>query len=124
MLIIFEQVLILVYVVVPCNIIKTFSSNFTVSYISSNYQILLTSAVIIISVAFVAYFISKLLSKSSYEQRVFEYSLTIANYGFMGYALAESLFGEIGLLNVIIFSCFNIYIYIWLLYSDKKGADS
>jgi predicted permease len=56
--------------------------------------------------------IAKLLTKDKYEQKVYRYSLTLANYAYMGYALCESIFGESGLTDLILFCIpFAIYTY-------------
>ena len=92
----------LVYFVLPCNIFKTYLKNFNVTYIKQRYEIVLTGAVLIIVVAVTMHFFAKLFSKDKYERSVFEYTLTIPNYGYMGYALAESLLGGEGLMNLMV----------------------
>ena len=57
-------------------------------------------------------FIPKLLTKNKSDQAVYAYSLLIPNYGYMGYALSESLLGESGKLNFMVFAIpFSLYIY-------------
>ncbi len=95
---------ILVFVISPCNAFSTFSKNFTPSYIKTNYAILLAAVITIASLAIVAYFASKLFTKHKYERTIYEYSFVMANYGYFGYVLAEGLFGEVGKLNLMVFS--------------------
>lgn len=95
---------ILVLVISPCNAFSTFSKNFTPTYIKTNYTILLAAVITIAVLAVVAYFASKLFTKNKYERTIYEYSLVMANYGYFGYVLAEGLFGEIGKLNLMVFS--------------------
>lgn len=103
---------ILVYVFLPCNIYKTFSTNFTIKYIQSNYRVLLVSVVILVSLLFLAHFAAKLFSKEKYERCIYEYSLAIPNYGYMGYALAETLLGDMGLMNIMTFALpVSVYVY-------------
>ena len=103
---------ILVYMFLPCNIFKTFSTNFTTSYIASHYVMLLTSAALVVVLFVATHFGAKLFSKEKYERCIFEYSLLVPNYGYMGYALAEALMGETGLMNIMTFALpFSLYVY-------------
>ena len=102
----------LVYVFLPCNVLKTFSSRFNISYITSNWSIILLSTVIVLVTALVAFFASKLFSKDAYERRVFEYSTVIPNSGYMGIPLAESIFGQTGTMGIMTMALpLQIYIY-------------
>lgn len=94
----------LVYIFLPCNIFKTFSSRCTVDYLSNNYNILIVSTAIIIVLYFVMHFLAKLFSAEKYPRAIYEYSLIIPNFGYMGYAMAEAVFDQVGLLNVMMFS--------------------
>lgn len=95
---------ILVYVISPCNAFSTFSKNFTPTYIKTNYTLLAAAVITIGVLAILAYFASKLFTKNKYDRGVYEYSLVMANYGYFGYVLAEGLFGEVGKLNLMVFS--------------------
>lgn len=102
----------LVYVFLPCNTIKAFAANFTTKYLSENYTFVLAALAVLIVQMLLMRFAAKPLTKSKYDRYVYEYSMIVPNYGFMGYALAESFFGELGLLNFIMFSIpFSVYIY-------------
>lgn len=104
----------LVYVISPCNAFSAFSSNFTLAYIKENYILLIAALIVILSMAAVAYFAAKLFTKNKYDRNVYEYSLVMANYGYMGYVLAASLFGELGMLNLMVFSIpASIYVYVY-----------
>lgn len=93
-----------VYIFLPCNIINTFSSNFTVAYISEKYSLLLVSCVITVIMMIVGYSLSRILTKKSYLQSVYSYSLTVSNYGFFGYPLVSGLFDELMLQNAMVFT--------------------
>lgn len=102
---------ILVYFVSPCTSVKSLSSGFTIDYLKTYYPMIIVSVVLLLVFIFIAFFVSKLFTKNRYEQNVYHYTLTIPNYGYMGYALAEGLFGAQGLLNIVVFCLFiNIYI--------------
>ena len=109
----------LVYIFLPCNIIKTFWGNFTVAYIKTNYALLLASLGAFGTVAVLSHFGGKLLSKESYEQKVCEYSLAIPNSGYMGYPIADNLLGRVAATSLLTFAIIpNFYIYTlgyWML---------
>lgn len=101
-----------VYIFFPCNNFKAFSKNFNVGYLSEYYPLILISAAILVFIILFSHFASGFFSKEDYEKKVYKYSLVVPNYGYMGYALAESLFGEKGLLNIIFFAIpITLYIY-------------
>lgn len=93
-----------VYVFLPCTVFKTFSTNFTIEYISTRYYFLLVSLCVLAAVFTTSVFVSKLLSQNGYERSVYRYSLIVPNFGYMGYALAEALYGSGALLNMIVFA--------------------
>ena len=101
----------LVYVFNPCNSFRTFSSKFTVEYISEHYPMLLLGLAAMLILAFGMHFLAKLFTKDPYTRSVYEYSMVTPNFGYMGYALAESLMGLQGLMNVMMFgfpiTCFT-----------------
>ena len=102
----------LVYVFLPCNIYKTFAARFNVGYISSNWNSIAISSVIVTVLAVGAYFLVKLFTKDKYERRVFEYSVVVPNSGYMGIALATSVFDGGGLMTFMMMALpLQIYIY-------------
>ena len=103
---------ILVNLLLPSKVFRTFSNNFTVSYIKDNYVTIIISISILVALAFVSWLISKPLTKNGYERKVYRYSLTISNYAYMGYVLTEQVFGTQGLTDLILFCIpFAIYTY-------------
>ena len=102
----------LVYVFLPCNIFNTFSTNFSVTYLTANYPLLVTSLVLQAVLLTGSFFGAKLFSKHPYERRIYEYSLAVPNFGYMGYALSEGLLGSAGLIDFMIFALpVNVYTY-------------
>ena len=100
----------LVYVFLPCNVLKTFITRFNIGFISANWNTLVISSAIVIVFAVASYFIPKLVTKDKYEKSVFEYSLVVPNSGYMGIALAESIFDSaVGLMTMAL--PLQIYIY-------------
>ncbi len=104
----------LVYVFSSCNTFRTFATNFNVEYLTSNYFLILVSVVILAVISLIAHFAAKLFSKQKYTRYVYEYSMIIPNFAYMGYALTESLLGAVGLLSVMVFSI-PMLIYIYLI---------
>lgn len=103
---------VLVYVFLPCNLFNTFTNNFSLNYLTANYPMLLASLAVLAVILVGAYFGAKLFSKHPYEQKIYEYSLAVPNYGYMGYALSEGLLGTAGLMNFMIFALpINVYTY-------------
>jgi predicted permease len=101
-----------VYALLPAKVFKTFRNDFTVEYLSKNYSIIISSVVILVILALITALISKLFTKNKYEQYIYSYSMTVPNYGYMGYALAESILGSAGLVKFMTFGIpFSIYIY-------------
>lgn len=92
------------YVFLPCNVFKTFAGRFTVEYLTQKYVLVLGSAVIVVALALLMIPVSRMLTKHGYQQKVFHYSLTIPNFGYIGYALAEGIFGGDTLLDVMMFA--------------------
>ncbi len=94
----------LVYVFLPCNIIKTFASQFSFGHLAANYTHILISAAILAVIMAGAWFSARLFSKNGYERKIFEYTLVIPNFGYMGYAIMGSLYGDAALLNMMVFA--------------------
>ena len=102
-----------VWVILPCKSFEAFSKNFTAEYLSSHYILLIVSAAVLACLLVVNRFLAPLLSREGYERSVTYYSLTIPNYGYAGYALAESIYGPQMLLNAIMFGLpMSIWIYV------------
>lgn len=100
------------YIFLPANIFNTFANNFTVEYLTQKYPLVLVSVVFVVAMMLVGIPVSKLLSKDAYQQAIYRYSMVTPNYGYVGYALAGSIFGDQMLLNVMMFALpLSIYTY-------------
>lgn len=93
----------LVYILFPLMSFKTFSAQFTVTYLQEKGLILLVSLGLIPVVVIVAKLFGKFLAGDRYEKNVNEYSMSIGNIGYMGYPLAEALYGSAGMLDCMMF---------------------
>ena len=102
----------LVYVFLPANIIKTFAKNCTPAYISENYSIILVSFVVLLVIASFSHLGARVFTKEKSEYGIYEYSLAIPNFAYMGYAFVGAIFGEAGLMDAMMFSMpMSVYTY-------------
>ena len=101
-----------VYLFLPANSIKAFSESFSVENIKNYYPLLIISSVTIIILTAISLALSKVITKDRYERKVMFYTLIIPNFGYMGYALAEGIYGTSALLDIIIYAIpFSIFCY-------------
>lgn len=109
-----EQTGILSYLLVnlflPCKVFRSFATNFTPKYLSANWKFPLIGLGLLLLLVLISLPISKLLTKHPYERRVFQYSIPICNYAYMGYVLIEESFGSEALTGQILF-CIPMIIY-------------
>ena len=94
---------VLIYILFPLMSFKTFSGQFTVAYLQEKGLLLLVSLGLIPVVVIMAKLISRLLGGEPYERNVNEYSMSMANIGYMGYPLAEAVYGTAGMLDCMMF---------------------
>ena len=92
-----------VWIFMPCKTLTGFASSFTLEYISKKYTLIFASAVILLVTVIVSYPLTKLFVKDTYNRNIYRYEFTLPNYGYIGYALVESLYGSEGLLNAMVF---------------------
>ena len=101
----------LVYVFSPCLSLRTFINQFTVDYLTQNWQLIAVSFGLIPVVVIVAKLFNRFLSKDPDEKSVNEYSMAMANIGYMGYPLAEAVYGSAVLIDCMMFAIpMNLYI--------------
>ena len=102
----------LVNVFFPCKVFKSFASNLSIQVLNEKYVSILTCVIVLSSIVIFSTFFVKLLTKKDYEQRVLKYSMIIANSGYMGYALVESLYGDAALFEMMIYAIpVSVYTY-------------
>ncbi len=102
----------LVNILLPCKIFSTFATNVTPAYLAEHYRLLLTGVAFLAVLAGISLFLPKLLTKNPYERRVYAYSVPITNYGYLGYALIGSVFGDNVLAQFMLFAIpFSCYTY-------------
>ena len=106
-----------VYVFLPCTAFNTFCTNFTVTYLTEKYPLILVSLVLLILLILHGKFLAKKLQPTGYDRAVYEYSLIIANGSYMGYPLMQSLYGTQGLLDSLVFAL-PIFVYTYTMGYD------
>ena len=112
-----------VYVFLSSNVFRTFATNFTPVYLREKYPLILISAAFLLLMVVLSWVVAKFLTKDSYKQNVIRYSLTIPNYSYVGYAMAEGIFGMEMLQNVMMVTIpTSIYTYTigYCLLTNKK----
>ncbi len=115
----------LVYVFLPASAFKTFAKNFTVSYISGSYVLILASLAIVIALMLLTRLGVLAFCRKSPDRNVYEYSVITPNFGYMGYPFAEALFGAVGLMSAMTFAMpMSVYVYTvgYMLLSGKKAT--
>lgn len=112
----------------PAVVINTFWNNCTVENISRKWIFLVYSTVLLLTAILLGFVISRLLTKDKYLQRVYRYSLSVSNFGFVGTALVQGIYGaeSIELFDYLIFTLpLNMFTYsigiAWLVPSQKSG---
>lgn len=101
-----------VYVFLPAMVMKSFATQFTLTYIQEKYGIMLISLALVGVITLIGIPLSRLLTKNAYRQKVIQYSLVIPSYGYIGYALVESAFGPEVLQDMMMFTMpLTVYIY-------------
>lgn len=109
-----EQTGILSYLLVnlflPCKVFRSFATNFTPEYLEKNWRLPLIGLGFLLLLVLLSLPLSKLLTKHPYEKRVYQYSVPICNYAYMGYVLIEESFGSETLTGQILF-CIPMIVY-------------
>lgn len=101
-------------VFIPALVMGTFMTKFTVASIRTAGQFLLGGLIVIGITAPLAVLLGKCCSKDSYVRKICTYGLAFSNFGFMGNAIVEGLFGRDILFVYLIFTLpFWAGIYTW-----------
>ena len=110
---------------IPCLVLSTFISNFTVEKLSVAGSFFVVGAVVILITAPLAIVLARVCSKDRYIRNIYTYGLAFSNFGFMGNAVVKALFPKIFMEYLIFVLPFWILIYVWgvpelLVPSDKE----
>lgn len=113
----------LFYVFIPSLNLITFSENFSIKDFKEHYEIIIYSAAILAVLIVTAKLLAGLFTRDSYERGVYSYSLTTANFGYAGYAIMASVYGDKMLMKMMVFTLtLSIYTYTegYKLLTDSK----
>lgn len=103
---------ILTYAICPALTFKTFYENFRLDVMKEKLGAVLISFAILVILYIFACFLARVFTKNDYLKKIYAYSLVVANYGYMGYAVTESVFGGEALFNMMLFTIpITIFIY-------------
>lgn len=107
----------------PCKLFLNYADRFTVSYVQENYMTFFFSIGILLVMAVIGQFLPRLLTKHSYERKVYNYNITITNYAYFGYVLVEQVFGPAAMNNMMVY-CIPLSFYCYTfgvsLLKDQK----
>ena len=115
----------LVYVILPAAAFRTYAQNFTVAYISENYVLILASLGILAALMVLTRVGLLVFCPKSPDRNVYEYSVNMPNFGYMGYPFVEALYGSVGLLSAMVFAIpMSLYVYTfgYTLLSGKRAT--
>jgi len=103
----------LVYVFMPCSVLRTYIRYFSIDYLETHWGILAVSSVLIVLLTTFAHATARSFTKNRYEQGIYAYSIAIPSIGFMGYPLTERLMGAESLMDAMMFALpmYTLYIY-------------
>ncbi len=112
----------------PAVVINTFRTNCTLKNISEKWVFIAYSAVVLIFCIIAASIISKFLGKTEYMQKIYRYSLSVSNFGFVGTAMVSGIYGaeSIELFDYLMFTLpLNLFTYsigiAWLVPTSQKS---
>ena len=115
----------LVYVILPAAAFRTYAQNFSVAYISENYVLILASLGILAVLMVLTRVGLLIFCPKSPDRNIYEYSVNMPNFGYMGYPFAEALYGSVGLLSAMVFAIpMSLYVYTfgYTLLSGKRAT--
>lgn len=93
----------LVYVFTPFLSFNNFATNFDFAYLQERYLLVVIGIVLLVLTYPIGAVVSRLLTKHPYNKEVYHYSVIAPNTGFLGYPLCLAVFGELALLDMMIF---------------------
>lgn len=112
-------------VFIPALVLGTFMGNFTTETLSTAWELLLGSLVLLVIAVGLSLICVRFCSRDKYERNIYTYGLCFSNFGFMGNAVVSALFPEIFLEYLIFTLPLWTLIYLWgvpvLLMGDSES---
>lgn len=110
----------------PAVIINTFWTNCTIKNISEKWVYMLYSTVLLMVCIVTGFIISRFLTDDEYLKKIYRYSISVANFGFVGTAMVSGIYGadSIELFDYMMFTLpLNMFTYsvgiAWLMPNNK-----
>lgn len=114
-------------ILMPAVVINTFRTNCTVKNITEKWNFIVYSVAVLLFCIITAYIVSRFLSKDSYMQKVYRYSIAVSNFGFVGTAMVSGIYGadSIELFDYLMFTLpLNMFTYslgiAWLVPEEQN----
>lgn len=108
----------LVYIFAPCLTFGTLANNFKADVLGDKVVTLVSSLVLLLILALLAFIFAKLFSSNKNEYDIYVYSFMFPNSGYIGYPLVLAIFGEQTLFEFMIFCIpFLILIFTFGIYT-------
>ena len=82
------------YLLIPGICLATFMKEFTVEKLAVAWKLVLGSVAVELILIALSFFLIRLFSKEKYLQRIYQYALLFANFGYFGNAVVSALFPE------------------------------
>lgn len=80
-------------ILMPAVVINTFRTNCTVKNISEKWVFIAYSSAILTFCVIVGFIVSRFLGKTEYLRKIYRYSLSVSNFGFVGTAMVAGIYG-------------------------------
>ena len=105
----------LFYVSIPCTMIHSIAQKFSEDTMRDSIKMLVYGTLFVLIGAIFAKLLSGLFCEKDIKKRtVYEFTLTIPNYGFMGWPICQTFFGDEGLFFSSVFGMpMNVLFYIY-----------
>lgn len=101
-------------ILMPAVVINTFRTNCTVKNISEKWVFIAYSVAILIFCIIVGFVVSRFLGKTEFLRKIYRYSLSVSNFGFVGTAMVVGIYGgdSIELFDYLMFTLpLNLFTY-------------
>lgn len=107
-----------IYVFMPAMVLSSFINSCNIQSLRENLPLFLFGLVCTVCSFFIGRLLCRLFSRDRYEQKIYAYSLSVANFGYIGMPVVASLLGGQGLFEFNIFAiCLNMLVYGYLVSS-------
>lgn len=116
-------------ILMPAVVINTFRTNCTIKNITEKWVFIAYSIAVLVFCIIVGFIVSGFLGKTEYLKKIYRYSISVSNFGFVGTAMVSGIYGadSIELFDYLMFTLpLNLFTYsigiAWLVPdTDGKG---